>query len=81
MGLELERLNTGKLVAGPFECAGIVGAVRFSQDSRKLAKKSGVHGLEVWDIQEQKLDGRVGKHSGGLLGERAGNGHSGAILS
>jgi len=44
MGLELERLNTGKLVAGPFECAGIVGAVRFSQDSKKLAIKSSVHG-------------------------------------
>ena len=37
-------LNTGKLVAGPFECAGIVGAVRFSQDSKKLAIKSSVHG-------------------------------------
>jgi len=26
-------LDTGKLVAGPFECADMVGAVRFSQDS------------------------------------------------
>jgi len=56
-------LNTGKLVAGPFECADMVGAVRFSQDSKKLALKSGYieRCLEVWDIQKQKLDGRVGK--------------------
>jgi len=46
-----------------------VSAVRFSQDSKKLAVKSGVHGrcLEVWDIQEQKLDREVGKGGGGLL--------------
>jgi len=61
-------LNTGKLVAGPFKCPGIMGAVRFSQDSKKLAVKSGIHGrcLEVWDIQAQKLDGRVGKGGGGM---------------
>ena len=64
------NLNTGKLVAGPFEyVASGVGAVRFSQDSKKLAVKSGHNGrcLEVWDIQEQKLDGRVGKGSGGIM--------------
>ena len=61
-------LNTGKLVAGPFECADMVGAVRFSQDSKKLAVKSGAHGmcLEVWDILEQKLDGRVGEANGSI---------------
>ena len=59
-------MNTGKLVAGPFECVG-TGAVRFSRDSKKLAVKSGVHGrcIEVWDVQEQKLDGRVGEDSCG----------------
>ena len=61
------NLNTGKLVAGAFECVDMVGAVRFSQDSKKLAVKSGVDGrcLEVWDIQEEKLD--VAKHGGGIL--------------
>jgi len=64
-------LNTGKLVAGPFECVDSwVGAVRFSQDSKKLAVKSGDdydNGLEVWDIQAQKLDGRVGNRGGGVV--------------
>jgi WD40 repeat protein len=55
-------LDTGKLVAGPFECADWVGAIRFSQDSKKLATKSiGGTWLEVWDVQTQKLDRRVGK--------------------
>jgi len=60
-------LNTGKLVAGPLECAGMVGAVRFSQDSKKLAVKSGGRCLEVWDIREQKLDRGVGKSGGGVF--------------
>jgi len=61
-------LDTGKLVAGPFECAGMVGAVRFSQDSMKLAVKSCVGKcLQVWDIQGQKLDRRIGKRDGGLV--------------
>jgi len=62
-------LNTGELVAGPFECVdSCVGAVRFSEDTRKLAVKSGNERcLEVWDIQEQKLDGRVGKGGGHVL--------------
>jgi len=64
-------LNTGKLVAGPFESECVdswVGAVRFSRfrDLKKLAVKSGIYGrcLEVWDIQAQKLDRRVGKGGG-----------------
>jgi WD40 repeat protein len=55
-------LDTGKLVAGPFkisygddrECPG---ALRFSEDSKKLAVMS-LWGkwLQVWDVQAQKLD-------------------------
>ncbi|OJA07859.1 hypothetical protein AZE42_07893 [Rhizopogon vesiculosus] len=60
-------LNTGEFVAGPFECSdrSWLEAVRFSQDSKKLAVRSG-NGrcLEVWDLQAQKLDVRVGKQSG-----------------
>ncbi|KAJ8582338.1 WD40 repeat-like protein [Rhizopogon salebrosus TDB-379] len=58
-------LDTGELVAGPFDSVGIPGtvdAVRFSHDSRKLAMKSESY-LEVWDIQAQKLDNRVRKPS------------------
>jgi hypothetical protein len=62
-------LDTGelKLVAGPFDIVDCAGAVRFSHDSRKLAVHS-VFGscLEVWDIQAQKLDSKVGKPQGGL---------------
>jgi len=57
-------LNTGKLVAGPFECVDSwVCSVRFSRDSKKLAVlKSGVAScLEAWDIREQTLDRRLGK--------------------
>ncbi|KAG2343591.1 WD40 repeat-like protein [Suillus weaverae] len=56
------NLDTGKLVAGPFQSEDWVGAVRFSQNSKKLAVKSptGKY-LEVWDIQSQKLDVRKGK--------------------
>jgi WD40 repeat protein len=61
-------LDTGKLVAGPFECAYWVGAIRFSQDSKKLAIRSIVGSwLEVWDVQTQKLDRRVGKYRGGYM--------------
>ncbi|OJA14162.1 hypothetical protein AZE42_08936 [Rhizopogon vesiculosus] len=61
-------LNTGELVAGPFECVNIVHAVRFSQNSKKLAVKScNAHCLEVWDLEAQKLDVRVGKLGGGGL--------------
>ncbi|KAG2109512.1 hypothetical protein DEU56DRAFT_920332 [Suillus clintonianus] len=52
-------LDTGQLVAGPFDTAidDWLGAVRFSMDSKKLAMKfdSGTC-LEVWDVQTQKLD-------------------------
>jgi WD40 repeat protein len=55
-------LDTGKLVAGPFESLDWVGAVRFSRDSKKLAVKSDAGKcLEVWNVQTQKLDKRVGK--------------------
>jgi WD40 repeat protein len=56
-------LDTGKLVAGPFKCEDGVGAVRFSPDSKKLAVKSqSGRCLEVWDIQSQKLDVKVGEY-------------------
>ncbi|OAX33919.1 WD40 repeat-like protein [Rhizopogon vinicolor AM-OR11-026] len=62
-------LDTGELVAGPFECVdrSWVEAVRFSQDSKKLAVKSYGKCLEVWDLEAQKLDVRVGKPSGGVI--------------
>ncbi|KAG2122239.1 hypothetical protein DEU56DRAFT_984133 [Suillus clintonianus] len=54
-------LDTGKLVAGPFKSDDKVGAVRFSQDSKKLAVKSNAAKcLELWDVRTQKLDVRVG---------------------
>ncbi|KAG1728241.1 hypothetical protein EDD22DRAFT_961087 [Suillus occidentalis] len=56
------NLDTGKLVAGPFKSEGLLGAVRFSPDSKKLAVKSwGGWYLEVWDVQSQKMDVRVGE--------------------
>ncbi|KAJ8589150.1 WD40 repeat-like protein [Rhizopogon salebrosus TDB-379] len=59
-------LDTGELVAGPFETVRWVGAVRFSQNLKKLAVRSWEY-LEVWDIQSQKSDGRVvGKSSAEL---------------
>jgi len=59
-------LDTGKLVAGPFQTAQWVGSIRFSQHSMKLAVNS-LTGkcLEVWDIQGQKLDRKIGKQDGG----------------
>ncbi|KAJ8580277.1 WD40 repeat-like protein [Rhizopogon salebrosus TDB-379] len=58
-------LDTGKLVAGPFESPeDYVGAVRFSRDSKKLVVNSDVgRCLEVWNVQTQKLDKRVGKYN------------------
>jgi WD40 repeat protein len=56
------NLDTGKFVAGPLGTnAGYVSAVRFPQDSKKLAVVS-TYGncLEVWDVKTQKLDRRVG---------------------
>jgi WD40 repeat protein len=59
------NLETGKLVAGPLKSIGPVGAVRFSPDSKKVAVKLnwGTY-LEVWDVQSQKLDVRIGKPTG-----------------
>jgi WD40 repeat protein len=54
-------LDTGKLVAGPFQTAHRGGTVQFSQNSMKLAMSSLIGKcLEVWDIQGQKLDCRIG---------------------
>ncbi|KAG2343547.1 WD40 repeat-like protein [Suillus weaverae] len=59
------NLETGKLVAGPFKSVGWVGAVRFSPDSKKLAVRLDWGTcLEVWDVQSQKLDVRIGKPGG-----------------
>ncbi|KIK38496.1 hypothetical protein CY34DRAFT_809293 [Suillus luteus UH-Slu-Lm8-n1] len=56
------NLDTGKLVAGPIKSENAVGAVRFSPDSKKLAVKSWAGlWLEVWDVQSEKLDVRVGE--------------------
>ncbi|KAG1764148.1 hypothetical protein EDD22DRAFT_969088 [Suillus occidentalis] len=58
------NLETGKLVAGPFKCEYLVGAIRFSTDSKKLAVESSTGKcLEVWDVQSQKLDKRIGNRS------------------
>jgi WD40 repeat protein len=63
-------LDTCELVPGPFgsgDFPGGVGAVRFSHDSRKLAVRSEFESwLEVWDIQAQKLDNKVGKRDSWL---------------
>jgi WD40 repeat protein len=56
------NLDTGKLVAGSFKIShggdrDHLGALRFSEDSKKLAVMS-LWGkcLQVWDVQAQKLD-------------------------
>jgi WD40 repeat protein len=64
--LRIWSLDTGELVVGPIDSVGFPGtvdAVRFSHDSRKLAMKAQSY-LEVWDIQAQKLDNKVGKRGG-----------------
>ncbi|KIK32980.1 hypothetical protein CY34DRAFT_813935 [Suillus luteus UH-Slu-Lm8-n1] len=59
------NMDTGKLVAGPFKSIGHMGVVRFSPDSKKLAVKLDFGTcLEIWDIQSQKLDVRIGKSDG-----------------
>jgi WD40 repeat protein len=59
------NLDTGKLMAGPFNSEDYVGAVRFSPDSKKLAFRSYWGScLEVWDVQSQKLDVRIGTNFG-----------------
>lgn len=63
-------LETGKLMAGPFQSADWVGAIRFSQDSTKLAVKSDAGRLlEVWDIQTQKLDVFTGEQTGSIYSD------------
>jgi WD40 repeat protein len=59
------NLDTGKSVAGPLSTgASRVSAVRFSQDSKKLAVSMFGDCLEVWDVKTWKLDRRVGKWTG-----------------
>jgi WD40 repeat protein len=60
------NLDTGELVAGPFDIGSFADALRFSEDSRKLAVSSYVskeRHLEVWDVQTQKLDVQKSTHS------------------
>jgi WD40 repeat protein len=62
------NMDTGKLAAGPFKSDDSVGAIRFSRDSKKLAINSHMGScLEVWDVQTQKLDRRIGKFPGGVV--------------
>jgi WD40 repeat protein len=59
------NLDTGELVAGPFESSGgLVEALRFSEDSRKLAILSHLKEryLQVWDVHTQKLDVQKSTH-------------------
>jgi WD40 repeat protein len=61
-------LDTGKLVAGPFKNVGRIDAVRFSQNLKKLAVRLYTgKSLQVWDIQAQKLDRRIGESGHGIL--------------
>jgi WD40 repeat protein len=62
------NLDTGKLVAGPFKSIGRMGTVRFSPNSKKLAVKLDWGTcLEIWDVQSQKLDVRIGNINPGHL--------------
>ncbi|KAG2742299.1 WD40 repeat-like protein [Suillus brevipes Sb2] len=59
-GVRIWNLDTDELVAGPFDIdiGGYSQALRFSEDSRKLAARSydsKESHLEVWDVQTQKL--------------------------
>jgi WD40 repeat protein len=57
------NLDTGKLVAGSFKSIDWVGTVRLSMDSKKLAVKSDSGAcLEVWNVQSQKLDVKLGEY-------------------
>ncbi|KIK41073.1 hypothetical protein CY34DRAFT_227797 [Suillus luteus UH-Slu-Lm8-n1] len=68
------NLDTGEPVAGPFDIGDYIPhALRFSEDSRKLAvssydneRDSNDHHLEVWDVHTQKLD--VQKHTARDIG-------------
>jgi WD40 repeat protein len=60
------NLDTGELVAGPFDIGqDFPVALRFSEDSRKLAVSSYFkeHHLQVWDVESQKLDVQRSTHS------------------
>jgi WD40 repeat protein len=60
--VQMWSLKTGKLVTGLMKSTDWVDAVRFSQDSKKLAVKSWWEDiLEVWDVATQSLDVRVEK--------------------
>ncbi|KAJ8590833.1 WD40 repeat-like protein [Rhizopogon salebrosus TDB-379] len=57
-------LDTGELVAGPFETVDrVYGAVRFSQDLKKLAVRSFQY-LEVWDIVHLQRNAATGAAEG-----------------
>ena len=59
---QIWNLDTGKLVAGEFQSYDLVGAVRFSRDSKRIAVNSWTgRRLEVWDIGEQDLEVGIGK--------------------
>ncbi|KAG1805641.1 uncharacterized protein BJ212DRAFT_1486201 [Suillus subaureus] len=61
------NLGTGKHVAGPFKTVDFVGTARFSTDSKKVAVNLWTGSrLEVWDVETQKLDVRVGESRGRL---------------
>ncbi|KAG2743107.1 YVTN repeat-like/Quino protein amine dehydrogenase [Suillus brevipes Sb2] len=68
-GVQVWNLDTGELVAGPFDIGQHIlpRALRFSEDSRKLAVSSYVseelRHLEVWDVQTQKLDAQKSTRS------------------
>ncbi|KAG2744484.1 WD40 repeat-like protein [Suillus brevipes Sb2] len=67
--VQVWNLDTGELVAGPFDIGSdnSAEALRLSGDSRKLAVsskdvKEHCH-LQVWDVQTQKLDVQKSAHS------------------
>jgi WD40 repeat protein len=66
-GVRIWNLDTAELLAGPFNIGGeIPEAVRFSEDSRKLAvssHKAKDRHLEVWEVQTQKLDVQKSIHT------------------
>jgi WD40 repeat protein len=71
-GVRIWGMKTGKLMAGPFRVGARGGAhvrmVRFSQDSKKFAIMSETgRCLEVWDVQTQKLDVKVGESLRGTV--------------
>ena len=47
-------MDTGKLMAGPFECADMVGAIRFSQDLKKLVVKSSIYSCTISQYSAQR---------------------------